>query len=97
MENNDKIEVLINKILNRVNKEQKENDNNVVVKETIKTTYKEFFIRIIPIIIATIAFCFMNWIPLSSFGMIMFWGIILIAIYNFVIVGTLLKIKTENK
>ncbi len=89
--------LLINKILNRVNKEQKENDNNVVVKETIKTTYKEFFIRIIPIIIATIAFCFMNWIPLSSFGMIMFWGIILIAIYNFVIVGTLLKIKTENK
>ena len=89
--------IFINKILNKIYKNEEENNKNIVAKEAIKTTYKEFFIRIIPIIIAIIVFCFMNWIPLSSFGMIMFWGIALIAIYNFAIVGTILKIKTEKK
>ncbi len=89
--------IFMNKILNKIKKEQKENSKDIVVKEAIKTSYKEFFIRIIPIAIAIITFCFIRWNPLSSFGMIMFWGIALIAIYNFVIVGTVLKIKAEKK
>ncbi len=89
--------IFMNKILNGINKEKEENNKDIVVKEAVKTAYKEFFIKIIPIIIAIIAFCFMNLTPLSSFGMMMFWGIALIAIYNFVIVGTILKIKAEKK
>lgn len=69
----------------------------VNIKKQLKEIYKEFITRIIPIAIAIITFCFINWIPVSSFGMIMFWGISLILIYNFAITGSLLKIKAENK
>lgn len=70
--------ILVSQLLAKVN------DRNVV--------YKEFFIKIIPIIIMVVTFCFIRWIPISSFGMIMFWGIVLIAIYNSVVTNYLLKI-----
>ena len=56
-------------------------------------TYKEFFIKILPIIILTIVFCFVNWAPISSFAMVAFWGILLMAIYNIIITSNLIKIK----
>lgn len=84
--------LFVNKLLNKIKKESEENIN-----KQIKETYKEFITRIIPIVIAIITFCFMKWIPVSSFGMIMFWGISLILIYNYTIIGSLLKIKAENK
>ena len=59
----------------------------------ILDTYKEFFVKIIPICIAVVAFCFVGWAPISSFGMVMFWGILLIAIYNILVTNALLKIK----
>ncbi len=60
-------------------------------------TYKKFFIRIVPICIIAIAFCFVKWIPMRSFGTILFWGLVIIAAYNAVITAPLLKIKTEEK
>ena len=44
-----------------------------------------------------IVFCFIKWIPISSFGMIGFWGLTLIAIYNVAVTRTLLKLKENNK
>ena len=67
-----------------------------LVKEAIKGVYKETFLKIIPIMILAITFCFSGWVNLNSFGMIMFWGLLLIAIYNIVITKTLLELK-ENK
>ena len=71
--------------------------NKEKINKIIKETYSQFFVSIIPICIAVITFCFMRWIPLSSFGMVMFWGITLIAIYNLIITGSLLKIKADKK
>lgn len=65
-------------------------------KATIET-YKKFFSRITPICIMVIVFCFVRWIPISSFGMISFWGLVLIAAYNAVITRLLLKVKVEEK
>lgn len=67
--------------------------NKTTLNEKIKETYKEFFVKIIPICIVVIAFCFVGWAPISSFGMVMFWGILLIAIYNILVTNSLLKIK----
>lgn len=67
--------------------------NKITLNEKIKETYKEFFVKIIPICIVVIAFCFVGWAPISSFGMVMFWGILLIAIYNILVTNSLLKIK----
>lgn len=66
------------------------------VSKAINETYKEFFVKIIPVCIMAITFCFIKWIPINSFGMIMFWGIALIALYNIIITRTLLKIKTDK-
>ena len=67
-----------------------------VVSEAVKSSYKELFLKLVPIMIASIVFCFSGWTNLSSFGMIMFWGFILIAVYNIIVTKTLLKLR-ENK
>lgn len=74
----------------KINKEEQK--ENAINKATSKT-YIDFFIRIIPICIIVIAFCFIQWTPISSFGMISFWGLAIIAIYNAVVTRYLLKIK----
>lgn len=55
--------------------------------------YKEFFLKIIPVIILAITFCFITWTPISSFGMVIFWGLVLLAIYNSIVTNSLLKIN----
>ena len=82
-------------LLNKFEMLEKENVENPVKKATSET-YKKFFLRIIPICIMAIVFCFIKWTPISSFGMIVFWGITLIAIYNAIITRYLLKIKAEK-
>ena len=67
-----------------------------VVSEAVTSSYKELFLKLVPVMIITIVFCFSGWTNLSSFGMIMFWGFVLMAIYNIVVTKTLLKLS-ENK
>ena len=67
-----------------------------VVNEATANSYKDIFIQLIPIMIISLVFCFSGWANLSSFGMIMFWGLILIAVYNVTVTKTLLKLR-ENK
>ena len=86
--------IFVNKLLSKLKKEEKV--DKLVISEAFKETYKEFFIRIIPICIAVITFCFIRWEPLSSFGMVMFWGIALIAVYNIAITNLLVRVK-ESK
>ena len=66
-----------------------------MVKEAMKATYKNIFLMIIPIMILTIVFCFAKWSSLNSFGLIMFWGIILVAIYNYIVTRTLLMLREK--
>lgn len=82
-------------LLENIRKMEKENSEDITNKATIET-YKQFFIKIIPICVMVIAFCFVKWVPISSFGMIAFWGILLIAIYNAIVTKTLLKIAIEE-
>lgn len=76
---------------------RKMNDSKVenAVGKSISETYKKFFMRIIPICVVVITFCFANWIPMNSFGMTAFWGIAIIAIYNAIITNGLLRIKNK--
>ena len=67
-----------------------------VVNEAVISSYKELFLKLVPIMIISIVFCFSGWTNLSSFGMIMFWGFVLIAVYNIIVTKTLLKLR-ENK
>lgn len=67
-----------------------------VVDEATVNSYKDMFLKLVPIMIITIVFCFSGWSNLSSFGMIMFWGLVLIAVYNVIVTKTLLKLR-ESK
>ena len=66
------------------------------VNEATSSSYKDIFLKLVPIMIITLVFCFSGWTNLNSFGMIMFWGLVLIAVYNVCVTKTLLKLK-ENK
>ena len=88
------IVMIINLVINKeiLSKTKRMN----LVNEAVKSTYKNVYLKLIPIGILTIVFCLAKWESLSSFGMIMFWGLILTAIYNVVVTRTLLNLK-ENK
>ncbi len=87
--------IFVNKFLNKVKDNRKDLSKEEVIKAN-KETYKEFFIRIIPVIIMVIAFSFVQWTPISSFGMVMIWGIALIAAYNVIFTNNLLKLKAKR-
>ncbi len=71
--------------------------NGKMVRESCVETFKRFYIAITPIIIMTIVLAFTNYIPLISFGMVMFWGLILIGIYNILVTRMLMKLKKGEK
>lgn len=79
------IVLVLNFILNKQLLNKEENNRNKV--------YKSFIMKIIPVFIVSIIFTFMNWTLLNTFGMIMFWGITLIIIYNILITRSLIKVK----
>lgn len=54
-----------------------------------KNEYIKFIAKIIPIFVISIVFIFMKWIEVSSFGMLTFWGIILMIIYNIIVTRNL--------
>ena len=81
--------VFLNKLLSKIKKE-------VDYKIAIRQTYKEIFSILIPVAIMSITFAFMSFIPVSSLGMIMFWGLVVIASYNITITNILLKIKLSK-
>ena len=81
--------------LNKIEELNKEKAENVMKKATGET-YKKFYLRIIPVCIMAITFSFIKWVPFSSFGMITFWGIVIIAIYNAIITRYLLKANVER-
>lgn len=59
--------------------------------KTYKDEFVAFCIKVIPICILSIVFCFISWEPISSFGMTMFWGLTLAALYNITIAKSFLK------
>lgn len=63
-------------------------------------TYGQSFIKflniLVPVTIITIVFCFAKWLPIYSFGMNMFWGIVLIILYNLVITKALVFEKSKG-
>ena len=65
--------------------------NKTLAKNEIKETYKEMAVKLVPAVIAILIFNFIQWTDIASFGMTMFWGIILTAIYHVAITKTLIE------
>lgn len=70
--------------------------NQLILRDGKNVNYKELVLKLIPVVIITLVFSFTSWSNLSSFGMVMFWGLSLIVVYNLVVTKTLLKLR-ESK
>ena len=60
-------------------------------KQSIWEAFKEMGIQLIPVVAVIVAFSFIGWTNIASFGMSMFWGIILTVIYHLVATKALLE------
>lgn len=56
-------------------------------------TLKDLIIKIVPIIIVSVLFTVMSNAQVASFGMILFWGILIMLVYNLVFTRTIYRIK----
>ncbi len=84
--------LILNYILNmNILKKMKDDDEP---SKIIKNSFLEFLLKIIPVCIISIVFCFIKWTAINTFGMMMFWGIAMVFIYNLIITRTLVILKT---
>lgn len=67
--------------------------DNIV--EAFKRAMNKFIVILIPICIISIVFIYNKWLPVFSFGMIVFWGIVVNLAYNIIFIRTLL-IDSKN-
>lgn len=82
---------IINYIITQMilKKVQQNND-----KKEIDKTILKFFFKIIPLYVISVVFTFISYLPIYSFGMVMFWGLSIILLYNMLFSKILL---TNNK
>ena len=69
---------IINYLMNIELLKISELDNKKYNKE-----YLNIMLKLLPILAVSIVFCFAKLTVLGSLGMVMFWGIILMVLYNF--------------
>lgn len=73
---------------------EKEQENKT---EVIKQTYQRYASILCPLWMISIVFTFMDWIPISSIGMVLFWGMTILAIYDYVTMNLLFDLKKAKK
>ncbi len=65
--------------------------------DVIKETYKRYASVFAPVLIMAVVFTFMNWLPISSIGMNLFWGITILVIYYYIVVRLLFDVQEVKK
>lgn len=70
---------------------------DVNIEKAYNKTILSMLFILIPALVVGVTLCFSNWMPIYSFGEIIFWGILLIFIYNTVLTRTLLICSTKNQ
>lgn len=86
--------IAVNKILSKLR--DTEDVKKAEPKQIINMAIKDIAIKIVPLFIMAIIFTFISWIPTSSFGMVMFYGLIIIVLYNLLITKNLLKYEDKK-
>lgn len=61
------------------------------VEKSFTKTLQKFSAAMIPMLIFSVVCCFANWMPIFSLGMVLFWGLVISVIYNFIITQLLIK------
>lgn len=66
------------------------NKNEAVIR-CVNDNLKKYISLSIPVLIIAIVFCFVNWLEIKSFGMIIFWGYVVFILYNIIFTKGILK------
>lgn len=61
------------------------------VEKSFTKVLKQFSISMIPLLIFSVVCCFSEWMSIFSFGMVIFWGLIISIIYNLIITRVFIK------
>lgn len=85
--------ILLISILKELKKYVKTTIEKGQVSKIINENCKKLYLTLIPTIILTISLAFAASLKIYSFGFMMFWGLILIALYNLFVTKNLLKLK----
>lgn len=89
------ISVLLDYILMMVLLRNKDKDYDTKVKRTKENT-KKFLNIAVPALIISVVFSFSSWLPIFSFGMVLFWGVVILTLYNLLIIPVfVLDYKTK--
>lgn len=73
----------------------KSQNNELSKKDIIKQTYIRYASILLPLLIIASVFTFIKWLPIASIGMIMFWGLIIGFVYNYLVMNILLDEKMQ--
>lgn len=65
--------------------------------DIIKETYKRYASIFAPVLIMAVVFTFINWLPISSIGMNLFWEITILVIYYYIVVRLLFDVQEVKK
>lgn len=78
-------------LLNKLYQKRKEDRLSIPsAKEAFKNEYIRLTKVLIPCFIIAIVFCFVNYLPIMSFGMILFWGLLTTALYLVIVTRPLI-------
>ncbi len=77
-------------------KEYRKDVSKDIMKKNIKTMLKNVSISLIPLLVIAIAFSLINWEEISSIGMVVFWAIFILIIYNIILLSLGVFNKTVN-
>lgn len=80
---------LLYKILKSINSGEK-------VLKSVNDSLIQFINVNIPLLIIAIVFCFVNFLEINSFGMTMFWGYVVLLLYNIIFTKGILKNTCEK-
>lgn len=75
-------------------------NNSIDTKEKMIKTYSKTLMQFVNVFVVSfiiaIVFSMQTWVPIKSFGTIMFWGIVIMVVYNYLVTKNLIE-SVKNK
>ena len=62
-------------------------------KKEFTKEYKSFISIIVPVAVIAVVFTFMSFERIATYGMVTFWGVILVLLYNLLVTRKIIEIK----
>lgn len=75
----------------------KNSESESETSQSFRLALIKTLLTFVPVVITSVVLCFAGWLPIYSYGMVAFWGLLLIVLYNLLITRTLIVNTAKNK